>query len=223
MSPPPAPVLVIGNKNYSSWSLRPWLLLKQLGIAFTEVRLPLDTPQFVTEIGRWSPSGRVPVLHHGELVVWDSLAIAEYVNEVLAPGRVWPKALEARAIARSVAAEMHSGFGALRSELPMNIRARRRVEPSVDCNADIARLQALIRESRLLHGADGPWLFGEFSAADAMLAPVAWRFTTYDVPHDDIVGAWLSTVLECEAMRAWANDARTETEIIAADEAGIPV
>ncbi|HNE01335.1 MAG TPA: glutathione S-transferase C-terminal domain-containing protein, partial [Plasticicumulans sp.] len=91
------------------------------------------------------------------------------------------------------------------------------------CNADIARLQALIRESRLLHGADGPWLFGEFSAADAMLAPVAWRFTTYDVPHDDIVGAWLSTVLECEAMRAWANDARTETEIIAADEAGIPV
>lgn len=217
------PVLVIGNKNYSSWSLRPWLLLKQLGVDFTEVRLPLDTPQFASEIGRWSPSGRVPVLHHGELVVWDSLAISEYVNETLAAGRVWPKALEARAVARSVAAEMHSGFAALRNELPMNIRAHRRVEPSVDCRTDIARLQAMIRECRLLYGAGGPWLFGEFSGADAMLAPVASRFATYDVPGDDIVRAWLSTVLDCEAMRAWVSDAQTETEIVAADEAGVPV
>lgn len=217
------PVLVIGNKNYSSWSLRPWLLLKQLGIDFDEIRLPLDTPQFATEIGRWSPSGRVPVLRHGGLTVWDSLAIAEYAHDVLAPGRVWPETIEARALARCVSAEMHSGFMALRNELPMNLRARRRVTPSAACVADIARMQTLIRDCRTRHGTGGPWLFGAFSAADAMLAPVASRFATYDVPMDDTVAAWQATVLDCKAMRAWRTAALAETEILAADEAGEPV
>lgn len=112
--------LVIGNKNYSSWSLRPWLLLRHHGIAFDEVRLPLDTPEFASGVARWSPSGRVPVLHRGDLVVWDSLAICEYVNETFLEDRGWPREEPTRAVARAVSAEMHSGFVALRNALPMN-------------------------------------------------------------------------------------------------------
>ncbi len=216
-------ILVIGNKNYSSWSLRAWFLLRQLGIPFREIRVPLDTPDTEALIKAHTPSGRVPVLKHGELTVWDSLAIAEYVADVLAPGRGWPADPAVRALARVVSAEMHAGFQALRYEMPMNCRARRRVTPSEACEEDIARIHTLWRDCRTLHGDGGPWLFGRFSIADAMYVPVAFRFTTYGVDGDEVARAYVRTVLEAPASREWAEAAATEPEIIDADEAGLPL
>ncbi|PWV60125.1 glutathione S-transferase [Plasticicumulans acidivorans] len=215
-----AMTLVIGNKNYSSWSLRPWLLLRQLGLSFDELRLPLDTAEFDERIKALSPSGRVPVLQHAGRVIWDSLAIIEYVNDVLAPGRAWPQEAGSRAQARCYAAEMHSGFFALRNEMPMNIRARRRVQPSADCLADIARIQALWTDARSAHAADGPWLFGEFCAADAMFAPVVLRLRTYGVALSPPLAAYCDTLIGCAPMQAWIAAALQETEILSADEAG---
>ena len=215
--------LVTGSRNHSPWSLRPWLLLRQFGIPFDEIRLPIGAPERFPGIDRWSPDSGIPVLKHGSLTVRDSLAIAEYLNETLAPGRIWPAGLESRALARSVAAEIHSNYHTLRRELPMDVTGRHAPELSADCRADIAQIQSVIRDCRLRHGHGGPWLFGVFSAADAMLAPVASRFATYDVPMDDTVAAWQATVLDCEAMRAWRTAALAETEILAADEAGEPV
>lgn len=215
------PILVIGNKNYSSWSLRPWLLLTQLGIPFTEVRLPLDTPEFAEKIGQWSPTGRVPVLRHGRLTVWDSFAICEYVNDVLAPGRGWPADPPTRAHARSVCAEMHAGFMALRNELPMNCRARgRRVQRSAACEADLQRIYSSWRVCRQHYGDGGPWLFGAFSIADAMYAPVALRLLTYDVSRDAVVQAYIDALLALPALQAWLAAAQAETEVVEADEAG---
>jgi len=215
-----AMTLVIGNKNYSSWSLRPWLLLRQLGLSFDELRLPLDTAEFDERIKALSPSGRVPVLQHAGRVIWDSLAIIEYVNDVLAPGRAWPLEAGSRAQARCYAAEMHSGFFALRNEMPMNIRARRRVQPSADGLADIARIQALWTDARSAHAADGPWLFGEFCAADAMFAPVVLRLRTYGVALSPPLAAYCDTLIGCAPMQAWIAAALQETEILSADEAG---
>lgn len=212
--------LVIGNKNYSSWSLRPWLLLRQLGLDFDELRLPLDTAEFDERIKTLSPSGRVPVLQHAGRVIWDSLAIIEYVNDVLAPGRAWPLEAGSRAQARCYAAEMHSGFFALRNEMPMNIRARRRVQPSADCLTDIARIQALWTDARSAHATDGPWLFGEFCAADAMFAPVVLRLRTYGVALSPPLAAYCDTLIGCASMQAWIAAALQETEILSADEAG---
>ena len=144
-----ATTLVIGNKNYSSWSLRPWLLLRHHGVAFEEVRLLLDTPAFPSQVARWSPSRRVPALHDAGLVVWDSLAICEYANERWLDGKGWPADIALRAVARSAAAEMHSGFGALRSQLPMNVRRQPRL-PHWDAaaDADIARVQEIWHDLR---------------------------------------------------------------------------
>ena len=150
------PVLVIGNKNYSSWSLRPWLLLRHFGVEFSEIRLLLDTPEFFAEIGRYSPSGKVPALQDGGLSIWDSLAICEYANERWLDGRGWPKNMQARAMARTVAAEMHSGFTALRSQLPMS--SRRRPDAyrwDEAAQRDIDRVQALWRELRQRYGEAG--------------------------------------------------------------------
>src|SRR5262249_10832847 len=153
------------------WSLRPWLLMKRLGVAFEEVMILLDTPRTRDEIERYSPSGRVPVLRHGEVTVWDSLAICEYVAEL--SGKGWPAAPEARALARSVSAEMHSGFPNLRSLWPMNARARnRRTALTAALEADIERVDEIWNDCRARYGARGPWLFGEYSIADAMYAPV---------------------------------------------------
>ncbi|HJT98332.1 MAG TPA: glutathione S-transferase, partial [Rhodanobacteraceae bacterium] len=143
------PTLVIGNKNYSSWSLRPWLLMRHRGIAFDEVRLPLDTPEFASDIARWSPSGRVPVLHRGDLVVWDSLAIGEYVSETFLDGRGWPDDAAARAVARAISAEMHSGFLAMRNALPLNCRRRLAAfDPPAEARRDIERVRRIWRECR---------------------------------------------------------------------------
>lgn len=214
------PVLVIGNKNYSSWSLRPWLLLRHFGVEFSEIRLLLDTPEFFAEIGRYSPSGKVPALQDGGLSIWDSLAICEYVNERWLAGRGWPKDMQARAMARTAAAEMHSGFVALRSQLPMN--SRRRPDTyrwDEAAQRDIDRVQALWRELRQRYGEAGDFLFGEFSIADAMFAPVAIRFDGYGVPVDEIAMRYMQALFALPAMREWREAAEAETELVPGTEA----
>lgn len=215
--------LVIANKNYSSWSLRAWLYLKHTGARFNEVRIGLGEPTTAERIALYSPSGRVPVLIDGSLTVWDSLAICEYLNETHAGLSGWPGERAARAEARAVAAEMHSGFQALRSELPMNIRARRRISPSPTAQADIARVISIWTRCRNHHGASGPWLFGAFSIADAMYAPVVFRFQTYGVTLSGQAAEYAATVLADSPVKEWAAAAKAETEVVAADEAGSPV
>jgi glutathione S-transferase len=212
--------LVIGNKNYSSWSLRPWLLLRHFGVAFSEVRLPLDTPEFRARVGQWSPTGRVPVLHDAGLTVWDSLAICEYANERWLGGRAWPADPAARAVARSAAAEMHSGFAALRAQLPMNVRRQpNQFRGDADAARDIARVQALWADLRTHFGAGGPFLCGQFSIADAMYAPVCFRLRGYGIRTDDTASAYLDAMFAVPAMREWESAALSETERVAADEA----
>ncbi len=214
------PLLVIGNKNYSSWSLRPWLLLRQFGVAFEERLIPLDTPEFDDEIGRWSPTRRVPVLHDEGLVVWDSLAICEYANERWLDGRGWPASLQTRAQARAAAAEMHAGFGALRQQLPMNCHRRPdRYRWDAAADADIARVQALWAQLRSSRGAGGEFLCGEFGIVDAMFAPVAMRFVGYGVAMDDVASQYVGALCALPAMREWRAAAESESERIAATEA----
>ena len=212
--------LVIGNKNYSSWSLRPWILMKHLGLDFKERLLPLDTPEFRDGIEKYSPSGRVPVLQQGELRVWDSLAICEYVAELT--GRGWPKDSGARALARSVSAEMHSGFSNLRSEWPMNARARnRRTAMTPSLQADIDRVEEIWNECRSRFGASGgPWLFGEYTVADAMYAPVVLRFNTYGAQFSENTRWYIAAVIEDAAMQEWLRAAQGETWTIERSEVG---
>ncbi|MBM5810963.1 MAG: glutathione S-transferase family protein [Gammaproteobacteria bacterium] len=216
----PELTLVIGTRNYSSWSLRPWLLLRHLGLPFAERVYELETPEFAREVPRWSPTGRVPVLLHGPLRVWESLAICEYASE-LAGGRGWPEDAAARARARAVAAEMHAGFQALRSACPMNTRARgRRVPLTPAVLSDLRRLDALWSDCRRDFAAAGPWLFGHFSAADAMYAPVALRVRTYDLPLGEVARGWCATMLADPQLQEWLRAAAAETRVIASDEAG---
>ncbi len=201
------PVIVIGSKNYSSWSLRPWLLLRQFGVEFDEIKLPLDTPEFYMRIREYSPTGRVPVLHDGEVRVWDSLAIAEYANERWLGGRGWPADVAARALSRSISAEMHSGFAALRNELPMNCRKRVSNHPaSADAQRDIGRIKTIWREARERFGQGGSFLFGAFGIADAMYAPVVLRFTSYDVALDPVERAYADAILALPALREWLDE-----------------
>ena len=214
------PLLVIGNKNYSSWSLRPWLLLRQASIAFEERRLNLDTDAFHGEIGRWSPTRRVPALHDDGLLVWDSLAICEYINEHWLDGRGWPASPQARAHARSAAAEMHSGFAALRTQLPMNCRRipdRYRWDAAAE--ADIARVQDLWRQLRAAYGSGGNFLCGDFGIVDAMFAPVAMRFRGYGVALDETATRYCEALLALPAMQEWDAAAAAEPEQIAATDA----
>ena len=211
--------LVIGNKNYSSWSLRAWLLLKHVGLSFEEVVIALDQPETRERIERYGPSGRVPVLHHGALRVWDSLAIYEYVAELT--GKVWPQERGARALARSICAEMHSGFTTLRSLWPMNARARnRRTAVTTPLEADIERIDELWNDCRSRCGAAGPWLFGDYSAADAMYAPVVLRFNTYGARVSQTARWYMASVLEDGALQEWLQAAKHEPWTIAADEVG---
>ena len=210
--------LVIGDKNISSWSLRPWLALRQAGIAFEEVNVKLRQPDSPAQILRHSPSGRVPTLLVGELAVWDSLAILEFLAEVHPQAELWPPSREARAFARSAAAEMHSGFAALREHCPMDLLARLPMAAVPDpVTAEVRRIVALWRECRRRHGSSGPFLFGTFSAADAMYAPVASRFRTYFpdlAPYGDdgTARAYVDAVFALPAMAEWEQGARRETE-----------
>jgi glutathione S-transferase len=212
-------LLTIGNKNYSSWSLRPWILLKHLGLAFRERLMPLDTPEFARDILSASPTRRLPILDHGSLRVWDSLAICEYVCELA--GRGWPAERTARATARSACAEMHAGFASLRAQWPMNARAEGRVTaPDPQRAADIARIEELWTECRTRFGAGGPWLFGDFSAADAMFAPVVLRFRTYGARLNEVARQYMGTALADPHLREWIADARAESWIIESSEIG---
>jgi glutathione S-transferase len=211
--------LYIGNKNYSSWSLRPWLALKHTGAAFDEVMIPLDEPTTKATILRHSPSGRVPALLHGELTVWDSFAICEYLAELFPEAKLWPEAKDARAVARAAASEMHSGFAALRGHLPMNIRSsfpNRGVTPEVQ--ADVNRITVLWRDCRKRFGAGGDFLFGAFSTADAMFAPVVTRFRTYKIELDEVAQAYTDAVVALPAMQEWATAARNEPMVIESAE-----
>jgi glutathione S-transferase len=211
--------LIIGNKNYSPWSLRPWLLMKHIGLEFQEILIPLDTPETREQIDRYTASGRVPVLRQGPLSVWDSLAICEYVAEL--SGKGWPQAREARAVARAVCAEMHSGFSTLRSLWPMNARARnRRTAVTAALEADIERIDELWNDCRSRFGSGGPWLFGEYSIADAMYAPVVLRFNTYGAHISQTARWYMASVLEDAPLQEWLQSAKQEPWTIAVEEVG---
>lgn len=213
-------VLVVGNKNYSSWSLRAWLALKQTGVAFEEIRVPLMRPETKAAILAHSPSGKVPLLRLDNEQVWDSLAIAETLAERFPAAGLWPAEASARAVARSVAAEMHAGFMALRRALPMNLRAHLPGRPrAADVEADIARIQNIWASCRRCYGAAGPFLFGGFTVADAFYAPVVGRFRTYDVPLTDTCQAYADAVWQTPDMQAWVTAAAAEAERIAEYEA----
>lgn len=202
--------LVIGNKNLSSWSLRPWLVLRHFDIAFTEVKLPLDTPEFSREIGRYSAAKRVPVLLDGELRIWDSLAIAEYLNEKV-QGRAWPADAALRAHARAVSSEMHSGFAALRQHWPMKSTGNSTVELPPAGRNDVARIEQLWSECRSQHASRGPWLFGEYSIADAMYAPVALRLRHYGAQlSNSAADTYFRQVLQDPHLQSWIEDSEAE-------------
>lgn len=207
--------LVIGNRNYSSWSLRPWLAMKWANIAFDEIIIPLDEPTTREEILKQTPSGRVPVLKHGAMTIWDSLAICEYLAEQVPTAHLWPSDATVRAIARSVSAEMHSGFTALRDHMPMNIRSRFPDQGrALGVTEDVNRITAIWRRCRQRFGADGDFLFGQFSIADAMFAPVVTRFQTYAVETDTAAQDYMAAVLDLPAMQEWVAAAGREPWII---------
>ncbi|KPL51088.1 glutathione S-transferase [Prosthecomicrobium hirschii] len=211
--------LVIANKLYSSWSLRPWLVAAHFGILFEEIVIPLDQPDTHARILEHSPSGRVPCLIDGDLHVWESLAIIEYLAETFPDHAIWPRDREARALARSISNEMHAGFQGLRKACPMNLRrdfAWRDFGREASENA--VRIVELWRDARRRHGAAGPFLFGAFSAADAMYAPVVIRFNGYNWPVEPDIRAYMDAVLTLPAFESWLAAARKETWIVPSDE-----
>ena len=196
--------LIIGNKNYSSWSLRPWLAMRMAGAAFREVIIPLRQTDTAQRITAHSPAGKVPVLHDGEITIWESIAILEYLAEAIPEAWLWPEDREARAVARAVSAEMHAGFVALRTSMPMNIRVSkpgRGRTPDVD--KDINRVVAIWEDCRARFGEGGPFLFGRFSNADAMYAPVVTRFKTYGVELQGAARAYADAILALPPMVEW--------------------
>ena len=205
------PTLVIGDKNLSSWSLRPWLALRVFGIDFEELRLPLDTPEFRARIGEFSPTGKVPALLHDGVAVWESLAILEYINETFLAGRGWPHERAPRAHARAIAAEMHAGFAALRRELPLNLQRRGApATPGPEAARDITRVQQLWRDARGRFGTGGPFLFGGFGLADAMYAPVALRFVAYGIALTAEAQAYVEAITALPAVIEWRAAAEAE-------------
>jgi glutathione S-transferase len=206
-------VLVIGSKRISSWSLRPWLALRQAGLRFEEVVIPLRRPETKSQILAFSPSGKLPLLKQGPLLVWDSLAICEFVAELACAYPLWPENRGARAVARAVSAEMHSGFQALRQNLPMEVGAHfPSFKPPEDAAQDIERILAIWRDCRAKFGAAGPFLFGAWTVADAMFAPVVFRFQSYDVALDPVSAAYCEAMLSLPAMREWAEAAALEPD-----------
>ncbi|WP_038217907.1 glutathione S-transferase family protein [Xenophilus azovorans] len=218
--------LYIGNKNYSSWSMRPWVLMTQAGIPFEEVMVRFDSfgpdSHFKATVGAINPAGTVPVLVDGDLAVWDTMAIAEYLAERFPERALWPRDAAARARARSISAEMHAGFTALRSHCTMNIEAdlrevgQRLVAEQAGVRSDLQRIGSMWSECLAAHG--GPMLFGEFSIADAFYAPVATRIRTYGLPVPEAAQAYIDRLLALPGVRAWIDQALSEHDFVAFDE-----
>jgi len=221
--------LLIGNKNYSSWSLRPWLAMKVAGIEFSETLISLDTPDFRAKVsaasgaGGSAGAGKVPVLVDGDVRVWESLATLEYLAEKFPGAGLWPAREGARAHARAIAAEMHSDFLPLRRHLPMNVRRPVKARVLDDAaRADVARIDTIWSECRAQFAAGGPFLYGAFSAADAMYAPVVWRFHTYAVEASATARAYMRAVMALPASVEWREAARREPWVLPHDEVDWP-
>lgn len=214
--------LIIGNKNYSSWSLRPWFLLSAHNIAFEEIRIPLYTENTYIEFAKYTEAGKVPVLHDKDLIVWDSLAICEYISELYLNGKGWPADAGERAEARSCCAEMHSGFFAIRQKLPMNCRAvNRKIPLPPDLEEEISRIDTLWSSLRARHKQRGPWLFGDFTIVDCMFAPVVFRFTTYDIDVSTSCQKYMEKLLAHPKIQMWLAAAQKEVETIEQEEVGL--
>jgi len=209
------PTLVIANKSYSSWSLRPWLAMVHFGVAFEEIVIPLDQDRTADQILEHSPAGKVPVLHHGGITVWESFAILDYLAEAYYDRPWWPADPHAKAHARAIAAEMHAGFGPLRQAMPMNLRKDYppRTWPD-DVQADIDRVQALWRDTKARFGSSGEFLFGDFTIADAMYAPVVTRLRTYAVDLDETAQSYSDAIYALPAMERWCAEAAQESWVI---------
>lgn len=204
--------LYIGDKNLSSWSLRPYLALNHAKVPFEEVLIRLNQPDSPAKIGEVSPSGRVPVLDHGEVRIWESLAICEYVAETWPAARLWPEAAPARAVARAVSNEMHAGFSALRANLPMNIRGQGLTPKNwtLEVERDVERIEQIWASCRARFGQGGPFLFGPFTIADAMFAPVVTRFTSYQVDVEPETHTYMEAIWSLDSMKAWRDAAYRE-------------
>jgi glutathione S-transferase len=215
---------VVGNKNYSSWSLRPWIALKAAGIAFSDRVISLNDPQFKPTLLALSPAGKVPVLLDGATHVWESLAILEYLADKFPAAALWPADAAARAHARAIASEMHAGFAPLRRHLPMNFwRPVKRRNLTAEAAANVARIDAMWSECRTRFGDGGPFLFGRFSAADAMYAPVVSRFHTYDVEVGPGARAYMDAVMALPAWSEWRQAALKEPWVLPEDEPDWPI
>ena len=214
--------LVIGNKNYSSWSLRAWLLLSAYDIPFEEVEIKLFTEHTRKELQEYTQAGKVPVLHDEDVIVWDSLAICEYVSEKYLGGQGWPSGPSERAQARSYSAEMHSGFFAIREKMPMNCRANnRQIDIDDKLEKEISRIDQIWSELREKNAAKGPWLFGEFSIVDCMFAPVVFRFFTYQVILSEAAEQYANTVLAQPKVQHWLEQSLESAELLEAFEVGL--
>jgi glutathione S-transferase len=217
-------LLLIGNKNYSSWSLRPWIAMKAAGIAFAEQVISLDAADFKERVRKISGTGKVPALADGETLVWESLAILEYLAEKFPDARLWPAEPDARAHARSVAAEMHAGFIPLRRHYPMNVRRPvQRREPTPEAAENIGRIVAMWTDCRARFGDGGAFLFGGFGAADAMYAPVVSRFHTYGIEVGPVAQAYMAAVMGLPAWAEWCAAARQEPWVLPHDEVDWPL
>ncbi len=213
--------LYIGNQNYSSWSLRAWLIFAHCELEVDVEKLTLFSRQFYDTLAGKTPAAKVPALIDGDVAVWDSLAILEYINEAKLSHQAWPGAMNERAKARALASEMHSGFFAIRNELPMNCRAKRQVTLSEQAKQEIARVDEMWSEQ--MRTFPEGWLFGEWSIADAMYAPLALRFETYQIPLSPLAQQYQHKVLASPAIKLWLQQASTETDIVEEDEAGEPI
>jgi glutathione S-transferase len=215
--------LIIGNKLYSSWSLRPWLLMKVLELPFEETVVPLYQPDSKSKLLQHSPAAKVPILIDGGVTIWESIAIIEYLAEKYPEKGVWPRDMGARAHARAICAEMHAGFAALRQACPMNLGKRfASRDRGASVEQDVARASEIFRTTRLRFGTQGDFLYGDFSGADAMYAPIVTRFETYSIGVDDISRSYMDAVLQHPAFRAWRDAALAEPWILAGGEVDEP-
>jgi glutathione S-transferase len=213
--------LVIGNKNYSSWSLRPWIAMKQIGLIFEEVVIPMTMPNTRADMLKHSPTGLVPTLIDGDVTVFETIAILEYLNDKYPDAGLWPKDIAARAHARAISAEMHAGFAALRRDCPMNIRrAVKKHIVSPEAQKQAERIDALWTDARQRYGKGGDFLFGSFGNADAMYAPIVNRFHVYDLPRSATAQAYMEAMMALPAWKEWEQVSRIESWVISSSEVG---